>query len=147
MESFWGMMKSEMFYINRFYTYEELEAAVTAYIDFYNDHRYQKRLNGMAPLEYREYLAASLHKNDTDHREWPVPMHFVFFTVYLTGSTSRSGLEGFLVLSIRVNWGANHHETTCSELRSQMLDSCRRWSPSIFCTHTSLMTSTASELK
>lgn len=56
MEAFWGMMKSEMYYLNRFNTYEELEAAVVEYIDYYNNHRYQKRLNCMTPLEYRQYL-------------------------------------------------------------------------------------------
>lgn len=56
MESFWGMMKSEMFYLNKFNTYEELETAIVEYIDYYNNHRYQKRLNRMTPLEYRQFL-------------------------------------------------------------------------------------------
>jgi putative transposase len=56
MEAFWGMMKSEMYYLNKFNTYEELEAAVREYIDYYNNYRYQKRLNCMTPLEYRQYL-------------------------------------------------------------------------------------------
>lgn len=59
MESFWGMMKSEMYYLNKFNNYEDLEAAVTEYIDYYNKHRYQKRLNCMTPLEYRLYLHSS----------------------------------------------------------------------------------------
>ena len=59
MESFWGMMKSEMYYLNKFNTYEELEAAVVEYIDYYNNARYQKRLNCMTPLEYRQYLQSS----------------------------------------------------------------------------------------
>lgn len=56
MESFWGMLKSEMYYLARFRTYEELEAAIIDYIEYYNRHRYQKRLKGMTPLEYRQYL-------------------------------------------------------------------------------------------
>jgi len=56
MESFWGMMKSEMYYLTKFKTYDELEAAVIEYIDYYNKYRYQKRLNCMTPLEYRQYL-------------------------------------------------------------------------------------------
>lgn len=59
MESFWGMMKSEMYYLNKFNTYEELEAAVKEYINYYNTHRYQKRLICMTPLEYRQYLNSS----------------------------------------------------------------------------------------
>jgi putative transposase len=59
MESFWGMMKSEMYYLNKFNTYEDLEAAIEEYIDYYNNGRYQKRLNCMTPLEYRQYLLGS----------------------------------------------------------------------------------------
>lgn len=56
MEAFWGMLKSEMYYLYKFSSYEELEAAVTEYIEYYNGHRYQRRLSGMTPLEYRKYL-------------------------------------------------------------------------------------------
>lgn len=56
MESFWGMLKSEMYYLKKFNTYDELEAAVTDYIDYYNNYRYQKRLGGMTPIEYRQHL-------------------------------------------------------------------------------------------
>ena len=60
MESFWGMLKSEMYYLHKFNTYEELEGAITEYINYYNNHRYQKRLNRMTPLEYRQYLQSSV---------------------------------------------------------------------------------------
>jgi transposase InsO family protein len=56
MEAFWGMLKSEMYYLKTFNSYNELEQAVIDYIDYYNNSRYQKRLNCMAPLEYRIYL-------------------------------------------------------------------------------------------
>lgn len=56
MEAFWGMLKSEMYYLKSFNTYNELEQAVIDYIDYYNSGRYQKRLKCMTPLEYREYL-------------------------------------------------------------------------------------------
>jgi putative transposase len=59
MESFWGMLKSEMYYLNKFNAYEELEAAIVGYIEYYNNRRYQKRLNCMTPLEYRQYLLSS----------------------------------------------------------------------------------------
>jgi len=56
MEAFWGMLKSEMFYLKKFNSYDELQSAVVDYIDYYNCHRYQKRLNCMTPVEYREHL-------------------------------------------------------------------------------------------
>lgn len=56
MEAFWGMLKSEMYYLKTFHSYEELKQAVVDYIEYYNGSRYQKRLNSMTPLEYRHYL-------------------------------------------------------------------------------------------
>lgn len=56
MEAFWGMLKSEMYYLQKFDSYEALEQAIIEYIDYYNKHRYQKRLNCMTPIEYRNYL-------------------------------------------------------------------------------------------
>ncbi|WP_339362668.1 IS3 family transposase [Vallitalea maricola] len=56
METFWGMIKSETYYLKELNTYDELEQAVIDYIDYYNNYRYQKRLNCMTPMEYRDYL-------------------------------------------------------------------------------------------
>lgn len=56
MEAFWGMIKSEMYYLKKFNSYDELEDAINEYIEYYNNHRYQKKLNCMTPLEYRRYL-------------------------------------------------------------------------------------------
>ncbi|MBE1306070.1 IS3 family transposase [Clostridium botulinum] len=56
MEAFWGMLKSEMYYLRKFNSYSELESVITDYINYYNNQRYQKRLKCMTPLEYREYL-------------------------------------------------------------------------------------------
>lgn len=59
MEAFWGMLKSEMYYLKKFHTYEELKESVCEYIDYYNNHRYQKRLNCMTPIEYRNSLESA----------------------------------------------------------------------------------------
>lgn len=55
MEVFRGMLKSEMYYLKKFNSYEELEATTIEYIYYYNDLRYQKFLKSMTPLEYRKY--------------------------------------------------------------------------------------------
>lgn len=60
MEAFWGMLKSEMYYLKKFDSFDELKIAIIDYIDYYNNHRYQKRLNSMTPLEYRGYLSKSV---------------------------------------------------------------------------------------
>lgn len=55
MEGFWGILKSEMYYLNKFQTYESLEQAIYEYIEFYNTKRLQKKLKGMVPIEYRNH--------------------------------------------------------------------------------------------
>lgn len=57
MESFWGTLKSEKYYLHKYETFEELSKAIDDYIYFYNHERYQKRLNGLSPMEYRAKAA------------------------------------------------------------------------------------------
>lgn len=59
MEGFWGIIKSEMYYLQKFHTYEELELAIDQYIDFYNTRRLQKKLKGLTPIEYRNQTLAA----------------------------------------------------------------------------------------
>ena len=53
MEGFWGIIKSELYYLRKFRNFDELEQAIDQYIDFYNTKRIQEKLKGLAPLEYR----------------------------------------------------------------------------------------------
>lgn len=57
MEGFWGILKSESYYLKKFETYEELELDIKEYINFYNTKRLQKKLNSLSPLEYRAQAA------------------------------------------------------------------------------------------
>ena len=52
MEGWWGILKSEMYYLKKFTSRESLVSAIENYIHFYNTRRYQKRLNCMTPCEY-----------------------------------------------------------------------------------------------
>lgn len=55
MESFFGIMKSEMFYgqENNYRTIEELKSAIDEYIDYYNTKRIKAKLKGLTPMQYR----------------------------------------------------------------------------------------------
>lgn len=59
MEAFWGTLKVEMYYLRKFSTFEELEQAINDYIKFYNTKRLQKKLKGMAPIEYRSHTLST----------------------------------------------------------------------------------------
>ena len=52
MERFWGMLKSEMYYLRRFTDRDALVQAIEIYIYFYNHSRFQKRLHCMTPMEF-----------------------------------------------------------------------------------------------
>jgi len=59
MEGFWGILKSEMYYLHKFNDYDTLKVAVEKYINYYNNKRYQRRLKCMSPLEFHECLAVA----------------------------------------------------------------------------------------
>lgn len=52
MEGFWGILKSEMYYLRKFTDKQDLMDAIEQYILFYNTRRYQKRLHCMTPMEF-----------------------------------------------------------------------------------------------
>lgn len=53
MEGFWGTIKSEMYYLNKFYSIETLTESIVNYIEFYNNKRLQAKLKCLTPMEYR----------------------------------------------------------------------------------------------
>ena len=58
MEGYWGILKSEMYYLKRFTSQAELTKAIENYILFYNTKRYQLKLNCMTPMEFHAAAAA-----------------------------------------------------------------------------------------
>ena len=52
-ESFFGTLKSEYFYLETLDGLDELEAGVNDYIYYYNHKRIKLRLQGLSPVEYR----------------------------------------------------------------------------------------------
>ena len=55
MESFFGILKSEMFYVyeKTFKSIEHLEQAIVDYINYYNNKRIKVKLKGLSPVQYR----------------------------------------------------------------------------------------------
>ena len=53
MEAFWGTLKAEQYYLNKYYSIEALQQAIEEYIEFYNTQRLQAKLKGLTPIEYR----------------------------------------------------------------------------------------------
>jgi putative transposase len=59
MESFFGTLKSEFFYTERFETIEQLQSGLDEYIHYYNHDRIKLKLNGLSPMAYRTRPAAA----------------------------------------------------------------------------------------
>lgn len=57
MEGYWGILKSEMYYLKKFTSQEELTKAIENYICFYNTKRYQLKLKCMTPMEFHAAAA------------------------------------------------------------------------------------------
>lgn len=53
MESFFAVLKSEFFYLNKFDSVEQLRDGLTDYIHYYNHDRIKLKLRGLSPVQYR----------------------------------------------------------------------------------------------
>ncbi len=54
-ENFFGILKSELFYIQKFAGVEELKHEIKQYIIYYNNDRIKSNLNKMSPIQYRAH--------------------------------------------------------------------------------------------
>jgi len=54
-ENFFGILKSELFYIQKFASLEELKREIKQYINYYNNVRIKSNLNKMSPIQYRAH--------------------------------------------------------------------------------------------
>ncbi len=59
MESFFGTLKCELFYINEFESVDMLKGAIRDYIHYYNVDRIKLGLGGLSPVEYRMHTATA----------------------------------------------------------------------------------------
>jgi putative transposase len=53
MESFFAVLKSEFYHLNKFSSVEQLVDGLKQYIDYYNHDRIKIKLNGLSPVQYR----------------------------------------------------------------------------------------------
>lgn len=52
-ESFFGLLKSELLYLKEFESIDHLKQELEQYIDYYNHKRIKAKLKGMSPVQYR----------------------------------------------------------------------------------------------
>ena len=52
-ENFFGLLKSELLYIQEFDSMEHFKSELEQYIDYYNHKRIKEKLKGLSPVQYR----------------------------------------------------------------------------------------------
>jgi transposase InsO family protein len=52
-ENYFGLLKSELLYLQKFSFLEHFLKELEEYIDYYNNYRIKKNLNGLSPVKYR----------------------------------------------------------------------------------------------
>lgn len=54
-ENFFGLLKSELLYLEEFDSIEDFQFKLEEYIEYYNNRRIKEKLKGMSPVEYRTH--------------------------------------------------------------------------------------------
>ena len=54
-ENFFGIIKSELFYLKKYDSILQLKKEINQYINYYNNDRIKLNLNGMSPIQYRAH--------------------------------------------------------------------------------------------
>jgi hypothetical protein len=54
-ENFFGIVKSELFYLKKYDSIFQLKKEITDYINYYNNDRIKLNLKGMSPIQYRAH--------------------------------------------------------------------------------------------
>ena len=54
-ENFFGILKSELFYLKKYKSIEQLKQEIEEYINYYNNDRIKSNLNKMSPIKYRAH--------------------------------------------------------------------------------------------
>lgn len=67
-EGFWGIVKAEMYNLQKFCSVDELRKAIEDFIRYYNEGRYQARFGYQSPAEVRAAALAS-----TAPKQYPIP--------------------------------------------------------------------------
>ena len=54
-ENFFGTLKSELFYLKKYKSVDQLKKEINEYINYYNNERIKSNLNKMSPKQYRAH--------------------------------------------------------------------------------------------
>ena len=54
-ETFFGILKSELFYLKKYTSTDQLKKQIKEYINYYNNDRSKSNLNKMSPIKYQAH--------------------------------------------------------------------------------------------
>jgi len=58
-ESFFGVLKSELLYLQEFHSMHQFKQALIKYLDYYNNRRVKESLHGLTPASHRKLSLSS----------------------------------------------------------------------------------------
>ena len=58
-ENFFGILKSELLYLQKFDSVEHFTQELVEYLDYYNNRRMKVKLKGLSPVQYRTQVLQS----------------------------------------------------------------------------------------
>ena len=56
-ENFFGLLKTELLYLQEFHSVEHFIEELHEYIEWYNNKRIKLKLNGLSPIDFRQEAA------------------------------------------------------------------------------------------
>ena len=112
MEGFWGILKREMYYKQRFNDRSSLITAIANYIDYYNNQRLQRKLHVMTPMKYHEQYTKQ-HKI-SPAIAWLTIQKFIIFYCPLDGEHTSFPACGYFFILYQII-------LLCPECRISML--------------------------
>jgi transposase InsO family protein len=68
-ENFFGLLKSELLYLQKFSSMEDFKNKLADYMKFYNEKRIKLKLKGMSPIQYRTHTLLNQGLKDKNQAE------------------------------------------------------------------------------
>ena len=62
MENFFGLLKSELLYLQKFESMEHFQLELLDYLDYYNNRRIKAKLKGLSPAIHRQQARSAAYR-------------------------------------------------------------------------------------
>ncbi|WP_423828025.1 IS3 family transposase [Sneathia sanguinegens] len=87
LENFFGILRQEIYYGNKFYSYEHLKQTIENFIKYYNEERIKEKLGYLSPIEYKKmyhkkYTSVIFNDNSSIRYNFLGTPHFLLKSIF-----------------------------------------------------------------